>query len=274
MNPPGAMNPPDVAASAGQASSMPEAGALQAPFMISVGAKMLLATCAALVLSFTFCLLAGFSLARRMLRVDLQMKVSSESRFLADASRTLVFQAGAPDRAALAALAQHLLQEPEITAVRVLDNSRHVLAHVSRSFSGPSFSLQVPILNSGRPIGFVRAWYSPLLALWEYWNSTGYIVGLLFAATFVLFSVSMFLANEWILSRPFRRFIRAVEMAQAGNAGLTDSRQALKFPERRRDEWGVLSARLRRYVQQLQHLQERSTVLYETASLLNVPDGM
>ena len=224
-----------------------------------------------LVLVGSFCLCAGvtFSLARHMLRSDLQIRVARESTFLAMASRDLVARNNPNDRAMLMDLAKHLVEQPEILAVNVMDGNRHIVAHISkRGITVPTFfSLQVAIRSGAQVVGSVRAWYSPILALQEFWSTTGDMVLLLFGGTLAVFALSLFFVNEWVLNRPFRQFFAAIDEANSRNA-------QVKFREDRRDEWGALSSRLNQFLSHLSNLQERSSVLYETSRFLGTPAGI
>lgn len=224
-----------------------------------------------LVLIGSFCLCAGvtFSLARHMLRSDLQIRVARESNFLAMASRDLVSRNNPNDRAMLMDLAKHLMEQPEILAVNVMDSNRHIVAHTSkRGITVPTFfSLQVAIRSDAQVVGSVRAWYSPILALQEFWNTTGDMVMLLFGGTLAVFALSLFFVNEWLLNRPFRQFFAAIDEANGRNVHV-------KFREDRHDEWGALSSRLNEFLSHLSNLQERSSVLYETSRFLGTPAGI
>lgn len=230
---------------------------------------MMLLTGLVLIGSFCLCAAVTFSLARHMLRSDLQVRVARESSFLAMASRDLVSRKNPEDQAMLMDLAEHLVEQPEILAVNVMDGSRHIVAHTSkRGITVPTFfSLQVAIRSGGRVVGSVRAWYSPILALQEFWNTTGDMVLLLFGGTLAVFALSLFFVNEWVLNRPFRQFFAAIDEANNRHAHV-------KFREDRHDEWGALSSRLNQFLSHLSNLQERSSVLYETSRFLGSPAGI
>ena len=239
------------------------------PILLSLGTRMMLLTGLVLIGSFCLCAAVTFSLARHMLQSDLQVRVARESNFLATASRDLISRNNPNDRAALMDLAKHLVEQPEILAVNVMDGNRHIVAHTSkRGITVPViFSLQVAIRSGARVAGSVRAWYSPGLALQEFWNTTGDLVLLLFGGTLAVFALSLFFVNEWVLNRPFRQFFAAIDEANHRHAHV-------KFREDRHDEWGALSSRLNQFLSHLSNLQERSSVLYETSRLLGTPAGI
>jgi signal transduction histidine kinase len=258
-----------VPAASSSAPLVPPPPEPQTPVLFSLGTKMLLVTTGLLMLSFAICSAVTLTMARRMVRSDLEIKVSRESGFMAAASQALVQRASPSDREELQRLLAHLTEEPEILAVEVIDAQRHVLAHqrIAGRRHSDFFSLQVPIQSSGHTIGFVRAWYSPVLALEEVWTTTGHMVLVLFLATFILFSIVFFAAIERLLNRPFQNFVQALGQSPR-------HAQLLTFDSNRRDEWGVLGARLNTYLAYLLNEQERSSVLYETSRLLTSPGGL
>jgi signal transduction histidine kinase len=241
------------------------AAPVRAPLLFSLGTKMLLATASLLLLSFGLCGFVTLSLAQRMLRSELEMRITRDTSFLAAASDEWIVRRSVEDKLHLRALAERLLDAPEILAVDVLDGSRHVVAHAGRPRMPRTdfFSLQVPIRVGARAIGSVRAWYSPVLALQEYWSTTGHLVILLFAGTFILFAIVLLAVNEWILSRPLQQFIRAMGEAESSGA-------RIPFDENRRDEWGVLGRRLNQFLRHLGGLREQATVLYEASQAMAV----
>jgi signal transduction histidine kinase len=250
-------------------SASPPATASVRPIILSLGSKMLLLTSGLLVLSFALCGALTLSLARHLVRNGIAMKVSQESDFLAAASAGAFDQAGQANRGRLTALCEQLNKEAEILAVQILDVRRHVLAHSLTPDGTMSrfFVLQVPIRQGRAVLGFVRAWYSPVRALEDYWNTTGHLVLLLFFGTFALFSVVLFVVIERLLNRPFRQFMQALDDAPSRLHFAT-------FDTRRQDEWGFLGKKLNRYLGFLSNLQERSSVLYETSRLLSAPSGI
>src|SRR5262249_43664433 len=141
-------------------------------FFSSLGIKMLGVASLLLVLSFGLCSAALFVLTRRMLEDNLQSMVSRDSHFLGVISRSFLPNLNAPSKEQLTQTAKTLLKEPEIVAIVILDSHRHALVHVSKPVSAAyaPFSLQFPVIVNQHPIGWIRAWYSPGLALEEFWR--------------------------------------------------------------------------------------------------------
>jgi len=196
--------------------------------------------------------------------------VSRNSRFLGSVSEGLLLKPGADSKRQLTQLARDLLNEPEILAVTFLDMHRRVITQASKpipAYSAP-FSLQMPILAQRRPIGWIRAWYSPGLALEEFWRMASDLVIVLLCGTLVLFVLVFLAINEWILTRPFRHLLEAIDA--------TENTQGLLMIEvpQRGDEWGVLAQRLNRFLGNVKDLQEQSKILHETSRLLRAAMGV
>lgn len=237
-------------------------------FFFSVGTKMVFVSAAIFLLSFLVSGVATFSLARRMLQSDLELKVARGSGFLAEASRDLVVRKSADDRKRLQNLAGALVEEPEILAVQVMDKERKILASSGRPgrLANDFFTLMAPVRDGTKVTGWVRAWYSPLLAAEEFWNTTGTLVLILFGGTFLLFALLLLAANERILVRPFRELFGAIDEAE--------KRQVAGRFRTRRDEWGLLGSRLNRFLTQLLRMEDRASLLYDTSRLLDSPAGL
>src|SRR5207244_3909546 len=85
-----------------------------------------------------------------------------------------------------------------------------------------------------------------ILALREFaWLASDWAIVLL-CAVLTVFAVFFFFVNERILSRPFQQFLRAIDEAQS--RGRTP-----KLEMQRRDEWGLLAARLNAFLDHLVH---------------------
>lgn len=236
--------------------------------LFSVGTKMVAVSAFLFLFSFLVAGMGTFSLARRMLQADLEVKVAQESSFLATASHDLVVRANAQDRERLTRLAEALLVQPEILSVQVLDHERHILASSAKAKRQVPdfFSLTVPIRTGSVTIGFVRAWYSPVIAADEFWATTGNLILILFCATFFIFALLLLAANDRLLVKPFHELFGAIDEA--------DRRRFTGRLITRRDEWGVIGNRLTQFLSRLVHLEERASLLYDTSRLLDAPGGL
>ncbi len=236
-------------------------------FFTSLGIKMLAVASLLLILCFALCSGAILFLARRMLEDNLQARVTRESHFISAISRNLLPNLSPDAKQQLSATAKDLLKEPEILAVVIMDAHKRAVVQASKPLPAyyTPFSLQLPVLVNRRPIGWIRAWYSPGLALEEFWRVTGDWVIVLFCGTLVVFVVIFLVLNEWILARPFRRLLAAIDAVES-----SDVLTPIKVPQQG-DEWGLLATRLNRFLGHVMDLQEQSNVLNETARLLGLP---
>lgn len=238
------------------------------PFFFSIGAKMVLVSGALFFVSFVVAGGATFTLARKLLQAELEAKVARESGFLAKASEDLVSRAKIDDRRRLKALAEALAQESEILSVQVLSRDHKVLASAAKMpRQVPDFfSIMVPIRSESKITGYIKAWYSPVLAAEEFWSTAGNLILILFCGTFFLFALLLLVANDRLLVRPFRDVFGAMDHADYGR---------FSGPLRtRRDEWGLLGRRLHQFLTSLVHLEDRANLLYDTSRLLSAPGGL
>ena len=236
-------------------------------FFTSLGMKMLSVASLLLILSFGICSGAMLLLTRHMLEDNLLSMVSRDSRFLSAISQNLLANLNPENKQELSRLAKDLLKEPEILAIVVLDNHRHAVVQASKPISAyfAPFSLLIPVMSNHHAVGWIRAWYSPGLALEEFWRMTGDWIIVLLCGTLVIFMVVFLLLNEWILARPFRRLLAAIDSVET-----SDVLVPIKVPQQG-DEWGMLATRLNRFLGHVIDLQEQSNVLNETARLLGLP---
>jgi signal transduction histidine kinase/putative methionine-R-sulfoxide reductase with GAF domain len=236
-------------------------------FLSSLGMKMLLAAAGLLVLSFALCTASLLYLTRRMLSENLETLVRRDSQFISSVSQGILLNPDPANKQRLSHMAQELLREPEFVAISVLDAHRHVIVQSAKTVEPvhEPFSVQVPILSNGKPIGWVRAWYSPGLAFEEFWRIAGDMILVLLCGTLVLFVLVFLALNEWILARPFRRLLAAIETVEN-----SDGLLPVEVPQTS-DEWGMLATRLNRFLGKVLDLQEQSKVLYETSRLLGLP---
>lgn len=237
-------------------------------FYSSLGVKMLSVAILLLVLSFAVCSAAFFLLTRRMLEDSLQDSVSKGSRYLSTASQDVLTKITPEGKQRLRGLASSYLDRPEFLSVAILDRNKRVIVQASRAIpaSAAPFSLQVPIMNNAHQrVGWVRAWYSPGLAIEEFWRLANDLVVVLFCGILVLFVVVFLAVNEWIMVRPFRRLLSAIDTVESSNALIP-----VELPNRH-DEWGTLASRLNRFLARGIELQDQTHVLNETSRLLGLP---
>lgn len=238
-------------------------------FFFSVGMKMFLGTATLLALSFGVCTWAMVSMAERMLRTDLEAQIARHSQFLAAVSEELIAQ-DAPDlKKRLSLLTRHLLNESKILAITIVDRNHHVLAQASKPIAKAHklFSLRAPIRSDHGTLGWVRAWYSPLFVLEEFWKVAGDWVVVVFCGALLLFAAALFGFNQYIIARPFTQFLTVIDESEKKG-------HLWKMDIDRRDEWGVLGERLNHFLRRLLDLQEQSTLLHDTSRLLGLPAGI
>jgi signal transduction histidine kinase/HAMP domain-containing protein len=236
-------------------------------FFSSLGMKMLMVSSLLLILSFMLCSGALLFLTQRMLQDNLEAMISRDSRFLVAVSQGLLPNLTPTRKQSLSRLAKDILKEPEILAIAIQDRSQKTIIQESKpipAYYAP-FTMRMPILVQNKPIGWIRAWYSPGLALEEYWRMAGDLVIVLLSGTLVIFVIIFLVVNEWILARPFRRLLSAIDSVQAG-----DILRPIEVPQQR-DEWGMLATRLNKFLGHVIDLQEQSRVLNETSRLLGLP---
>ncbi len=237
-------------------------------FLSSVGVKMLTVSTLLLILSFAVCSAAFFILTRRMLEDNLQERVSKSSQFLSSASQDLLTKVTPEGKQRLRSLATSYLDRPEFLAVAILDKNKKVVVQVARAVpaSAAPFTLQVPIMNNNRQrMGWIRAWYSPGLAIEEFWRLANDLVIVLFCGILLLFVVVFLAVNEWIMVRPFRRLLSAIDSVESSNSLIP-----VELPDSH-DEWGTLAVRLNRFLARVLELQDQTHVLNETSRLLGLP---
>jgi signal transduction histidine kinase/HAMP domain-containing protein len=236
-------------------------------FFSSIGMKMLVVASLLLVFSFILCSFSLLALTRRMLRENLETTVSRDSRMLGSISQSLLPNVTPAGKERLTELARDLLKEPEILAIAVLDAHRRIVVQAAKPIQArfAPFSVQLPIIVHNRPLGWIRAWYSPGLAMEEFWHMAGDLVLVLLCGTVVVFVLVFLAVNEFILARPFRRLLAAIDSVAS-----TDILMPMELPGRN-DEWGLLASRLNRFLGHVMDLQEQSRLLHETSRLLGLP---
>jgi signal transduction histidine kinase len=243
-------------------------GSLPKPrFFSSVGMKMLALASLLLVLSLVLCSASVLMFARRMLQQDVESMVQRNSRLLSAASQGLLTSHTPAARERLTELAKELLLEPEVIAVAILDNRQHVIVQSSKPIGAAytPFSIRVPVVVNQRPVGWIKAWYSPGLAVEEFWRIAGDTVVVLLCVTLLVFIILFLVINEWVLTRPFKKLLSAIDSVESSQMLKT-----VNAPEGD-DEWGLLAARLNKFLGHVLDLQEQSKVLNETARLLGLP---
>jgi signal transduction histidine kinase/HAMP domain-containing protein len=236
-------------------------------FLTSLGMKMLAVAGLLLIISFGVCSATLFYLTRRMLQENVQTIVSEDSRFLSTLSQGLLPNLNPANKEHLSQIAHDLLKKPEILAIAVLDTHHHVIVQAYKSIppSYAPFTVQIPVLNNHHPVGWIRAWYSPGLALEEFWRMAGDMVLVTFCVTFILFVLIFLFLNEWILARPFKALLAAIDAVEAGEV-----LAPIPVPQQH-DEWGLLASRLNKFLGHVLDLQEQSRIMNETARLLGLP---
>src|SRR5262249_32203332 len=132
-------------------------------FFSSLGIKMLAVATLLLILAFGVCSAVLLLLTRRMLEDNLQSLVSRDSQFVVAISRNFLTNMNAAKKAQLSQIAKDLLKQPEIVAIVISDSHRRPLVHAAKPISPryAPFTLQFPVLLNHRPVGWIRAWYSP-----------------------------------------------------------------------------------------------------------------
>jgi signal transduction histidine kinase/putative methionine-R-sulfoxide reductase with GAF domain len=236
-------------------------------FISSLGMKLLAVTSLLLILSFAACCVSLLFLTRRMLHENLESTVSQDSRFISAVSRGLLPKPTEAGKQRLTQIAKDLLRQPQFLAISILDNNRHVIVQQSKpipAYQAP-FSLRVPIITENHLVGWVQAWYSPGLALEEFWRLARDWVMVLLCGVLIFFIVIFLVINEWLLVRPFRRLIAAIDQVES-------SHMVSPIPvAAQEDEWGQLAVRLNRFLTHVMELQDQSRLLNETARLLGLP---
>src|SRR5262249_10897618 len=128
-------------------------------------------------------------LTHRMLQDNLSTMIAKDSRVLSAVSRNLLPKPTASNKQELTQLAKVLLKEPEILAIVISDMHKHVVAQAAKPISAQytPFSLKFPVMVNHKPVGWIRAMYSPGLALESYWKMTGDWIVLLLCGTLLVF---------------------------------------------------------------------------------------